>query len=231
MRAGRNVAACAVAAGLMSPALAAAASPAGPGVEIGARVGYGWSAGQLGAPANGTDSDVGTFVSGQLPLWLDVGYRFTDVLYLGGFFQYGFGTVNNDQQNYCRNANVDCSASDVRLGVMGRLQLPPISVAVPWLGLGIGYEWGSYAASQPALGSTDSSWSGFELANLQAGADFRIAQKVSLGPFFSVSFGQFQSTKTSTTPAGGATTSTDQDLTKKSLHEWIMIGARFAFMP
>ena len=233
MRVGRRIAACAVAAGLMSPGTASAANPVGPGVEIGARIGYGWSAGQLGAPPNGTDNDVGDFVSGQVPLWLDAGYRFTDLFYLGGFFQYGFGTVNNDQQNYCRNANVDCSASDIRLGVMGRLQLPPILVAEPWLGLGVGYEWGAFSLHQSILGNsdTDSSWSGFEFANLQAGADFRIAQKVSLGPFVSVSFGQFQNTKTSTTPAGGATTTTDQDLTKKSLHEWIMFGARFAFMP
>ncbi|HMF41603.1 MAG TPA: autotransporter domain-containing protein [Polyangia bacterium] len=233
MRVTPKIAASVVAAALMSPALAAAApAPAGTGLEIGARIGYGVAGGSLGAPPNGTDNDVGNFVSGQVPLWLDAGYRFTDAFYLGGFFQYGFGTVNQDQQNGCRNANVDCGASDTRLGVMGRYRLPPIMPAEPWLGLGIGYEWGTFSVHQSIVGSTntDSTWSGIEIANLQAGADFRVAQKIAIGPFVSFSLGQFQSTSTTTTN-GNTTTTTDQDLAKKSLHEWFLIGARFAFMP
>ena len=49
MPATRQIAAVLLAAALPAPALAAPAGPAGPGVEIGARVGYGFSAGQLGA--------------------------------------------------------------------------------------------------------------------------------------------------------------------------------------
>jgi len=233
MQTPRRIAAAVFTAALMSSPFAKAAPEApGPGFEIGARVGYGFSAGRLGAPPNGTDNDVGDFVSGQWPLWLDAGWRFTSAFYFGGLFQYGFGTVNDDQQNVCRNANVNCSASDVRLGVMGRYRLPPIMQAAPWVGLGVGYEWGSFSLQQSVLGntSTDSSWSGFEFANMQVGADFRVAQKLAVGPFFSVSLGQFRNTSTAMT-MGGNTNTTDQSLAKKSLHEWIMFGARFAFMP
>ena len=233
MQTPRRIAAAVFTAALMSSAFAKAAPEAsGPGFEIGARVGYGFSAGRLGAPPNGTDNDVGDFVSGQWPLWLDAGWRFTSDFYFGGLFQYGFGTVNDDQQNVCRNANVNCSASDVRLGVMGRYQLPLIMQAAPWVGLGVGYEWGSFSLQQSVLGntSTDSSWSGFEFVNLQGGADFRIAQKVALGPFISFSLGQFQSTSTTTTN-GNTSTTTERDLTDKSLHEWFLVGARVAFMP
>ena len=230
---GRIAAAAVFTAALLLPALARGAPDAlRPGPEIGARLGYGFSAGRLGAPPNGTDNDVGDFVSGQWPLWLDAGWRFTSDFYFGGVFQYGFGTVNDDQQNGCRNANVNCSASDVRLGVMGRYRLPPIMMAAPWVGLGVGYEWGSFSVQQSILGntSTDSSWSGFEFANVQVGADFRVAQKLAVGPFFSVSLGQFRNTSTAMT-MGGTTNTTDEALAKKSLHEWIMFGARFAFMP
>jgi opacity protein-like surface antigen len=215
-----------------APALGADSTRPGPGLEIGARTGYAFSAGHLGAPPNGTDNNLGDYVGGQLPLWLDVGYRLNADIYLGGFVQYGFGSVNDDRQNQSRNANVDCSASDIRLGVMGRYHLQPIGPALPWVGLGVGYEWGSYSQHQSVLGNTnsDSSWSGFEIANLQTGADFRIAPRVLVAPFISFSVGQFRNTSATTT-FGTTTTTTEQELEKKSLHEWIFIGARMSFMP
>jgi len=229
----RAIFASSLAAALLVPAAAmAAGDPPRPGFEVGARLGYGFSAGHLGAPPNGTDNDLGDFVSGQWPLWLDVGYRLTGAFYLGAYFQYGFGTVNDDQQNGCRNANVDCSASDVRLGLMGRYQFAPVWLTRPWVGFGAGYEWGTFSVHQSAFGNTntDSTWSGFELANFQAGADFHVASKIVLGPFISLSLGEFRRTST-TTSNGNMSTTDDQDLAKRSLHEWIMFGARIAFMP
>jgi hypothetical protein len=51
-----------------------------------------------------------------------------------------------------------------------------------------------------------------------------------IAPFLSVSIGQFRGISTTTT-AGNTTTTMDQDVAKTSLHEWILIGARVAFMP
>ncbi|HXU04259.1 MAG TPA: hypothetical protein VN903_25035, partial [Polyangia bacterium] len=78
--------------------------------------------------------------------------------------------------------------------------------------------------------STDSTWSGFEFANIQIGADYKIAQKVALAPFFSLSFGQFRHRATTTT-GNNMSNTMDEDFTRKSIHEWILIGARVAFMP
>lgn len=211
-----------------SPALAAA----GPGFEVGVRSGYAFSAGRLGAPPNSNDRDLGDFVTGQIPLWLDLGYRLNSDFYLGGYFQYGFGFVNDDDQSLCRNANVDCSASDIRLGVMGRYALGSLGPTTPWVGLGLGYEWVKLSVHQSVLGSTttDSSSSGFEIANLQVGADYAVTSRVAVAPFVSVSFGQYRSSSTKTV-IGSTTTTLDQDYDKKSLHEWILIGARVAFAP
>ena len=219
-----------------APNAAPAAELPAPGFEIGARVGYAFSAGNIGAVANGTDEKLSDFVSGQWPLWLDVGYRLTPSLYLGGFFQYGFGAVNEDEQTGCRNANVNCSASDIRVGVMGRYQFAVGGPVLPWLGLGVGYEWGSFSVSGPVLGvdsDIETSRSGFEFANLQAGADYYLAPRVTVSPFISVSIGQYQSVSTTTTigTTTTTTTTTEEDLAKKSLHQWILIGVRFGFMP
>src|SRR5262245_17343659 len=208
------------------------AEPRRPGWELGARLGYGFAAGYLGAPPNGTDQKLGDFVSGQLPLWLDAGYRLTGDIYLGAYFQYGIGVVNDDQRTGCRNANADCSASDKRFGIMGRYHLPLAWPLSPWVGLGVGYEWGNFSFIQAVNGTPnfDSSWTGFEFANLQAGADYQIGRHVAVGPFMSVSFGQFRHVETTTT-IGTVSTTDDVDLAKKSIHEWIMFGARIAFLP
>jgi len=216
-------------------AVALAPSPAvateGPGLELGVRTGYAFSAGRIGAPANGTDRDLGDFVSAQVPLWLDVGYRINGALYLGGYFQYGFGVVNDDRQGVCRNDNVDCSASDIRLGVMGRYALGSLGQATPWVGLGFGYEWTKFSVHESVLGTdTDATSSGFEIANLQLGLDFPLTSRLLVAPFLSVSFGQYQSSSTKTV-AGALTTNVDQDYDDKSVHEWVLIGARFAFSP
>jgi hypothetical protein len=111
------------------PSVAAAQS----GAEVGVRTGYAFAAGHTGARANSDDQNLGDWISGQWPIWIDAGYRFNPNLYLGGYFQYGFGSVNDDHQVdqllsiSCRSANVDCSASDTRLGVMGRYHLMPAS--------------------------------------------------------------------------------------------------------
>ena len=215
-----------------SQAPARGAELPGPGFEVGLRTGYAFSAGNIGAPPNGTDQNLSDFVSGQWPVWLDVGYRVTPNVYLGGMFQYGLGVVNEDEQDACRNANVNCSARDIRVGVMGRYQFEVGGPVLPWLGFGVGYEWGTFNFRQTAIGdtSTDVTRSGFEFANFQAGADYRLAQKVTVAPFISVSVGQYQDVSTETT-IGATTTTTDEDLAKKSLHEWILIGLRFGFMP
>src|SRR6186997_1155864 len=126
------VTAAALAGALLVATPARAAAQPESGVELGLRIGYAFSAGHLGAPPNGTDQPLGDYVGGQIPLWLDVGYRLNGDVYLGGFVQYGFGIVNDDRQDPCRLDNVDCSASDLRVGVMGRYHLPAISQLSPW---------------------------------------------------------------------------------------------------
>jgi opacity protein-like surface antigen len=219
-------------AALLAASTARAAEPAPSGIEIGLRTGYAFAAGNRGATPNQTDLAVGDYVAGQVPLWLDIGYRLDSGFYLGGFFQYGFGIVNDDRQDGCRNANVDCSASDTRVGVMGRYHLPVGAPLSPWLGLGVGYEWATFSVNQTLIGSsnTDATWSGFEFANLQVGADYHVAPKVALAPFVSVSIGQFRHASTETT-IGMTTTTTDEDVTVTRLHEWILFGVRAAFMP
>jgi hypothetical protein len=200
------------------------------GLEVGVRTGYAFSAGHLGKPSGESDDHLSNWITGQWPIWVDAGYRFNPFFYLGGYFQYGFGFVNDDRQDLCRADRVECSASDIRLGIMGRYNMAPTWPLSPWFGLGMGYEWGSFSLHQSVIGNTDtdSSWDGFEILNLQAGADYRLAYGFVVAPFVSFSLGQFQSRK-NTTKLGSTTTTDEQDLESQSFHEWILLGVRVAF--
>ncbi len=212
---------------LASPALAADLPLTG--FEVGVRTGYALAAGDLGAPANRADAAVADYVPGQWPLWFDAGYQIIPQLYVGGYFQYGFGFVNDDRQTTCRNANVDCSASDVRLGGMVRYHFAPAWPLAPWAAYGFGYEWGSFSVHQSALDiDTDSAWSGIEFMNLQVGADYALPHGMMLAPFVSFSLGQFRSLSEKIT-TGNITATNEPPIEKHSLHEWIFFGVRFAF--
>lgn len=222
---------------LASPALGADPSPSG--YEIGVGTGYAFEAGDksssLTAP-RGTDSPnpMGNFVSGQWPIWVDAGYRLSPSLYLGGYFQYGFGSVNYDFQSSCYEANIDCSASDVRVGITARYHFAPAWPLSPWAGYGFGYEWGSFLFHQSVLvpSSTDLlRWSGFEIMNLQLGADYALPYGMVMSPFLSFSLGEFRKVSITDTQGSGAPTTSEQSLTGYLLHEWILLGVRFALRP
>jgi len=102
---------------------------------------------------------------------------------------------------------------------------------VPWVGYGLGWERGSFSAHGSALdGDTEWVWSGMEFANFQLGADFMLPRRAIIAPFVSFSLGEYDN-QTTTTRVGSVTRTTDQDLVKQSLHEWIFIGVRIAIMP
>jgi opacity protein-like surface antigen len=203
------------------------------GPELGVRTGYAFAAGHTGALANSNDQKLGDWISGQVPIWIDAGYRFNPLFYLGLYAQYGFGFVNDDQQTGCRNSNVDCSASDTRFGIMGRFHFAPAWQLSPWVGAGFGYEWAhlsSTASSTLGSAKVELKGSGFEIANLQVGLDWAVASHVVLAPFLSLSFGQYRYLLVSDS-IGGISLTGDGSPAKESIHEWILLGVRAAFLP
>jgi len=198
-----------------------------PGFEVGARLGYGIP---LGEVAEGSDLSDG--ISGQIPIWLDVGYRPMDELMIGLYFQYGIGFIGGSFDEVCDLDGVDCSASDIRLGVQAHYHISPLEQLDPWIGLGVGYEWISFGAEGMGAEITTTA-DGFEFLNLQAGLDISVAEHFKLGPFLSFSLGQFGSASFECTggPACGGTGSIDGDIEEKGMHQWLVIGVRGAYTP
>jgi outer membrane protein W len=194
------------------------------GGELGLRLGY---ALPFGESSQGSNLDNG--VSAQIPLILDAGYRFNPNMFAGVFLGYGFGQIK-DQNNGCNNANANCSASVIRLGLDVLYRFVPEQRFAPFVGVGAGYEWFRLQGATGILGglSGSSTVSGFEFLNVQAGGDYRLSGNSVIGPFASFSLGRFDNFSTKLT-TGGTTTTTSGDINNTAMHEWLLIGVRGAF--
>lgn len=185
-----------------------------PGFELGVRTGYALPFGKMDAKS----TDVSDTISGQIPIWLDVGYRVTPSLVLAAYGQLGIGLFKDD----CPSG-ASCSAKDWRFGVAARYHIQPAEKVDPWLSAGVGYEVFSISASAGGS-SIDLSAKGWELANLQAGIDFQVSRDAYVGPFVSFSLDEITSESGSIGNLSASTSDFD-----KSLHEWLLIGVRGRF--
>src|ERR1700694_4191705 len=99
------------------------------GFALGLRAGWAFPIGDLSSTAT-----LGDQIAGQIPVWLEAGWRFNKNLLIGVYGQRGFGLSNN-----CP-IGTSCSTSGWRLGVEGIFNLLPDAAVQPWVGLGVGYE-------------------------------------------------------------------------------------------
>ena len=199
-----------------------AAGPNPTGLVLGVRAGYGLPFGKTDDDAGGSSMSDG--LDGMIPLWLDVGYRLNTNFQVGAFLQYGFALLNEDKAFAdCKMNGVSCSGSDLVVGVDAQYHLMLESVD-PWVGLGLGYERLAFTISGGGA-EINASTSGINFLNLQAGADFKVAPSLGVGPFLSFSAGQYSSASAS----GTGVMVTAMDPMKKAMHEWLLVGVRGVF--
>lgn len=99
------------------------------GLDLGARLGYGIPLGKaIGGPGPGNALSDG--ITGQVPIWIDAGYRFTPNVMAGAYFQYGFAFVKD-----CPSG-ASCSAHDIRLGIQAQYRIQPTEKWTPGWALG-----------------------------------------------------------------------------------------------
>ncbi len=212
-------------AGLLAVAAIAFAGPAradDTGFSFGLRAGYALAMGDVEQNVKLSD-----MVSGGVPIWLDVTYRFTKNISAGGYFQYAFAFVNKDNLTVngvpCTTAGVSCSASQMRFGIEGFYNFMPDATFAPWVGLNIGYEIATLNGEAGGVSGSLSS-KGFEFVGLQVGGDYKLAPNFTVGPFLTFNIGQYS---TQSSDVGG--TSASQDIANTAMHEWLQFGVKGTF--
>jgi hypothetical protein len=204
------------------------ASPTG--LELGVRTGYalpmGQATGSSSVTVNGTTlttqgQDLSNVVDGQLPFWLDVGYRLSPALYLGGFVQFAVIFPHSTQNNGCGQNGVSCGGNDIHAGIDLHYHFLPKTSFDPWAGVGVGYEWLNMNASSGGQ-SAGEQVVGWQFVNFQLGGDYKISPNLGIGPFMMLSLGQYDSYSFS----GAAQSQPGGDIPSKALHEWLTFGVR-----
>jgi len=205
-------------------AAAVSTDSAQPGnVHLGLRLGYGIPLGNAANADSPGDQDakLSDTYTGIIPIWLDVGYFVTPNIMLGLYGHYGIGLMADGEDGCPEGA--DCSGSVIRFGLQGQYHVSRGQSVDPWFGLGVGYEIAS--ATRSALGQELTvTVKGFEFVNLQAGADFKVADNVAIGPFVSFSLGQYSSQSVDPEIPG-----LGDDIPNKAIHEWLTLGVKGSF--
>jgi outer membrane protein W len=122
-----------------------------------------------------------------IPVGVDVGYRLSPRWSVGAYGDLGFIHTNRDAED-SEDAIV---GHHYRVGVEAIYHASRNQGSAPWIGLGLGYDAvrTEFRSSSTFFDSTTFSTplraSGFELANLQLGFDFRVGRAFRIGPFAS----------------------------------------------
>jgi len=191
------------------------------GIEVGLRTGYAIPFGPLAGSTGGVNSpNVSDYISGDIPIWIDAGYRLPSPnLFLGAYFQYGLGF--NGSQLSPNGTNCNCSTNVVMYGLQAHYHFMPDQTIDPWVGYGIGME----SANVSGQNSTGGSYSGWDYAIFQVGADYRgLVPNLSVGPMVMFGLGQYGNASQS-----GGGQSQSASIPNQALHEWLTIGIRGAY--
>jgi opacity protein-like surface antigen len=176
--------------------------------SLGMRLGYAHAAGNA---VKGSPMSDG--VKSQVPVQLEGAYRVLPQLDVGAYGAYGVAQVGS----LCQGS---CSASVLRLGVQAAWRFAEVKRFTPWAGAGAGYEWSRYKTS--TSGDTlEVTLHGLELLQLQGGADWKLGERFTVGPFASLAFGRYSKLDVKS-PLGASNGGTPS----KTAHSWLTFGVR-----
>lgn len=161
----------------------------------------------------------------QVPLVLDVGWKFSKNILLGAYFGAGFGGVGSDLTTTCSMSGVSCSTTSYRVGAQIQYHIIPAGKFNPWFGVGAGFEFQTLSAKGPG-GDVSVTAGGFEFPRLSGGLDVRLSRDFGVGPVVDFAPGQFQAISVTTKGV-----SKSNDLSSKAFHSWLGFGVRLVIFP
>ena len=180
------------------------------GFQMAVRTGYSIP---MGNAANGVKmSDA---FGGQVPVIVDIGGKVHPNIFVGGYLGLGFGGCGDAFQGQ------SCLSDSLTIGAEIMFSILPHSRFNPWVGYGIGL-----AASAVAANNQTASLGGVDFGHFMGGLDFRLTRGFGIGPFVDFGVGQYSSVSET---ANGATV--DDSVAGKTIHEWLLLGAKFTIFP
>jgi hypothetical protein len=203
-----------------------------PGLQVGARVGFGAGTGSVYDGFKVSDGS-----NGFVPFTADIGVRIIRELYVGAYGSYAY-VIPKTNATSCPDT-FDCSVKDWRVGAEADWHFLPSHSLDPYVGVFGGYELlqnhvtGTTQVPIPGVGPAPGAVNakvndkGWEIG-LAAGADIRLARVLALGPYLSASLGRYIARTGSTDVQVNGTTvsSTGAPEVDHAYHELFMLGVR-----
>jgi hypothetical protein len=154
----------------------------------------------------------------QLDLDFEGGFRLSPRFAVGLYADLGLGDPASGVPG-C-GGGFDCSATTSRFGFLVRHTFAPAARTTPWVSLGTGFEYGSVERD---LDGSEFTYSGWEIARLQTGVDFRSNGVVGVGFYAGVALGRYMEYEDDLV---------DDDLgNREELHSTLELGIRFTLFP
>jgi len=199
---------------------AAAGEPISRALELGGRIGYGTTVGNIdGSGATSPGNALSDEARHLIPIAVEIGMRLSPAVRVGVFGQYAWSAEQS-----CLDA-MTCSGADIRLGIDVQYSFARTPAFTPWVGVGLGYEILSlHMVSIPRPFAVQVAHfvrhRGFELS-VEGGVDFSVAPGLRLGPLVAVALGQYSGTNFD---GEGY-----RDIQSKAIHGQILLGLRAVY--
>ena len=181
------------------------------GFQMAMRTGYSLPFGNVG---NGTK--LSSIDGDEVPFLFDLGAKFNDYVFLGGYFGFAVGGCGSSMEP-------DCVGLGLRLGPEIIVSLVPDGWVDPWLGYGLGMELGGNGSNS---GNDAVDTFGWELAHFTGGVDFRVSHGFGVGPFVDLGLGEYTALSITLNNQ-----ESDVPILEHAVHGWMTLGARFVIFP
>ena len=159
----------------------------------------------------------------EMPVALDVGYRFEGLWFAGISGAVGGGVIGSDLSSTCGAG--DCSIRTYRLGGFFVASFRGDSLVSPWLGFGGGYtQW--ELRIEDDRGEVYVGARGFELPRVLAGLDLRLHRLFGLGLYAAGALGVHTTRMLET-----AHTSVEEGTSEPEIHGRVAVGLRAVVWP
>jgi hypothetical protein len=187
---------------------------AGAQFQLGARIGYAIPGGSIFQ-----NLTLQNFTASQVPIELDLGYRFTPAFSLTLYAAYAPGTVGSFIKDGCASFGSTCATHGVDIGLAAAWNFAPQAGMQPWLGARLGSE--ALYVDEKNGGVTTTLSANALAFGLEGGLDFGLGA-FNLGPYLSLTTAKFSKLKV-------AEEITDIPSDQRTWHNWFTIGARALF--
>jgi hypothetical protein len=184
-----------------------------------ARISAAFPMGSLLNPSGFEPLLISELVALSIPLQLDVGVAVHRRWFVGAYAQYAWSFL---QVGECK-VGESCSVTGLRVGLEATYAFR--DGGGPWVGLGTGWEWMFVSITKTSF-TSKIDVSGWEFANFQAGWDVEVSPGWKVGPWASLSVGQFSDA----TRTDGQTT-IQTSITNTAVHGWLQLGVKGSFGP